>query len=352
MTCPWDAARLRTSIEDTLAEHAPIGAPATWVLCNHDITRTVTRYGRADTGFDFAAKAFGTPTDLALGTRRARAAALLSLALPGAVYVYQGEELGLPEADIPLDRIEDPMHARSGGVDPGRDGCRVPLPWTADAPHAGFGGEPWLPQPAGWASYAADRQEGDPGSTLALYREAIRLRPAFGDGPSPGCAPRRRPRLRPRRRPVPGQPGGHARRPPRPHRTPPRERPAGPRRAAAEGHRGLAARLSHPHPLVPVPPPRRDQHMSTSVRSMSVIGTVVAVAAGTLVALAPAPAHAAAGAALPSPPSRPRRPPAPARGSAPTTPRAPSPPRPPAARRYASPRVSAWSSRCPARPTR
>ncbi|MEV0692777.1 alpha-amylase family glycosyl hydrolase [Streptomyces sp. NPDC050388] len=183
MTCPWDAGRLRTSIDETLAEHAPVGAPATWVLCNHDVTRTVTRYGRSDTGFDFATKAFGTPTDLSLGTRRARAAALLSLALPGAVYVYQGEELGLPEADIPLDRIEDPMHARSGGTDPGRDGCRVPLPWTADAPHAGFGGEPWLPQPAGWASYAADRQARDPGSMLALYREAIRLRPAFGDGP-------------------------------------------------------------------------------------------------------------------------------------------------------------------------
>jgi alpha-glucosidase len=87
MTCPWDARGLRTSVDETLAEHAPVGAPATWVLCNHDVTRTVTRYGRTDTGFDFAAKAFGTPTDLALGTRRARAAALLSLAQPGAVYV-------------------------------------------------------------------------------------------------------------------------------------------------------------------------------------------------------------------------------------------------------------------------
>lgn len=185
MSCPWDADRLRTSIDETLAEHAPVGAPATWVLCNHDITRTVTRYGRADTGFDFAAKAFGTPTDLVLGTRRARAAALLSLALPGAVYVYQGEELGLPEADIPVDRLQDPMHFRSGGTDPGRDGCRVPLPWTADAPHAGFGsrGEPWLPQPADWASYAVDRQVDDPDSMLSLYRRAIRLRPVFGDAP-------------------------------------------------------------------------------------------------------------------------------------------------------------------------
>ncbi|WP_030378712.1 MULTISPECIES: glycoside hydrolase family 13 protein [unclassified Streptomyces] len=185
LSCPWDPARLRASIDDTLAEHAPVGAPATWVLCNHDVTRTVTRYGRADTGFDFATKTFGTPTDLALGTRRARAAALLTLALPGSVYVYQGEELGLPEADIPRERIQDPMHARSGGTDPGRDGCRVPLPWAAGAPYAGFGSreEPWLPQPAGWAAYAADRQATDPHSMLTLYREAIRLRPVFGDGP-------------------------------------------------------------------------------------------------------------------------------------------------------------------------
>ncbi|NED90162.1 alpha-glucosidase, partial [Streptomyces sp. SID11233] len=159
MSCPWDRDQLRDAIDSTLAEHAPVGAPATWVLCNHDVTRTVTRYGRAeDTGFAFERKRFGVPSDLALGTRRARAAALLSLALPGSVYVYQGEELGLPEADIPLDRVEDPMYFRSEGVDPGRDGCRVPLPWTADAPYSGFGSttEPWLPQPEGWSAYAAD----------------------------------------------------------------------------------------------------------------------------------------------------------------------------------------------------
>ncbi|MFJ4425121.1 glycoside hydrolase family 13 protein [Streptomyces bobili] len=188
LACPWDADRLRTAIDDTLAEHAPVGAPATWVLCNHDVTRTVTRYGRADTGFDFATKAFGTPTDLELGTRRARAAALLTLALPGSVYLYQGEELGLPEADIPRERIQDPMHFRSGGTDPGRDGCRVPLPWKADSPHAGFGSDavPWLPQPVGWSAYAADRQAADPASMLSLYRTALRLRrteTALGDGP-------------------------------------------------------------------------------------------------------------------------------------------------------------------------
>ncbi|MER5986664.1 glycoside hydrolase family 13 protein [Streptomyces sp. NPDC001787] len=188
LACPWAADRLRRTIDDTLAEHAPVGAPATWVLCNHDVTRTVTRYGREDTGFDFATKAFGTPTDLGLGTRRARAAALLTLALPGSVYLYQGEELGLPEADIPRDRIQDPMHARSGGTDPGRDGCRVPLPWNAEAPSYGFGStsEPWLPQPRDWSRYAVDRQRADPGSMLTLYREALRQRRTaggFGDGP-------------------------------------------------------------------------------------------------------------------------------------------------------------------------
>ncbi|MFD7921452.1 glycoside hydrolase family 13 protein [Streptomyces sp. NPDC059740] len=184
---PWDAAELRASIDRTLAEHAPVGAPATWVLCNHDVTRTVTRYGRAESGFDFAAKAFGTPTDLALGTRRARAAALLTLALPGSVYLYQGEELGLPEVELAVEHIQDPMHARSGGTDPGRDGCRVPLPWAAAAPNCGFGpdGGTWLPQPAGWEAYAVDRQEADPDSMLSLYRTALRLRqrePGFGDG--------------------------------------------------------------------------------------------------------------------------------------------------------------------------
>ncbi|MGY3334748.1 alpha-glucosidase [Streptomyces filamentosus] len=189
LACPWEPDRLRRTIDDTLAEHAPVHAPATWVLCNHDVTRTVTRYGRADTAFDFAAKRFGTPADLDLGTRRARAAALLTLALPGSVYLYQGEELGLPEADVPLDRIQDPMHFRSGGTDPGRDGCRVPLPWEADAPAYGFGTrpgtDPWLPQPADWARYAVDRQDADPASMLGLYRAALALRrtePGFGDG--------------------------------------------------------------------------------------------------------------------------------------------------------------------------
>ena len=141
LTCPWDAAALRRSIETTLALHGPGGATPTWVLSNHDITRVATRYGRADTSFSFAAKRMGMPTDAALGRRRARAAALLAMALPGSCYVYQGDELGLPEVDLPVELIRDPMHAQSGGVDPGREGCRVPLPWSGNRPPYGFSPE-------------------------------------------------------------------------------------------------------------------------------------------------------------------------------------------------------------------
>ncbi|MFJ4224054.1 alpha-amylase family glycosyl hydrolase [Microbacterium sp. NPDC089695] len=176
MTQPWSAAAMRSSITRTLAEHAPVGAPATWVLSNHDVTRPVTRYGRADSSFAFDRKRFGTPTDVERGLRRARAAALLIAALPGSLYIYQGDELGLPEVELPREVIDDPMHFRSGGVDPGRDGCRVPLPWSGDATPYGFGGAPWLPQPADWASLSVEVQEHDPASTLHLYRESIALR--------------------------------------------------------------------------------------------------------------------------------------------------------------------------------
>lgn len=180
MARPWDAKELRESIRMTLEAHAPVGAPATWVLSNHDVTRPVTRYGREDSSFDFAAKRFGTPSDLELGTRRARAAALLVAALPGALYVYQGDELGLPEAEVPRELIQDPMHFRSDGVDPGRDGCRVPLPWTRSGTSLGFGpdgGEaPWLPQPADWRDRSVEAQDGDPDSMLSLYRRALHLR--------------------------------------------------------------------------------------------------------------------------------------------------------------------------------
>ena len=188
MAAPWDAAALRDSVERTLAVHARVGAPATWVLSNHDVTRPVTRYGRTDTAFAFETKRFGTPTDAALGRRRARAAALLAMALPGAFYLFQGEELGLPEVEVSRDRIEDPMHSRSGGVDPGRDGCRVPLPWAGDAPPYGFSSrsvETWLPQPADWAALTVEAQDQDPASMLTLYRSGLALRrdlPELGAG--------------------------------------------------------------------------------------------------------------------------------------------------------------------------
>src|SRR5690606_33917643 len=122
------------------------------------------------------------PTDLALGRRRARAAALLMLALPGGAYIYQGEELGLPEVeDLPTESLRDPIWERSGHTDRGRDGCRVPLPWTSDGPSYGFGAAgSWLPQPSSWATLAVEAQDGVEGSTLELFRSALRLRAETG----------------------------------------------------------------------------------------------------------------------------------------------------------------------------
>ncbi|QKW37671.1 glycoside hydrolase family 13 protein [Actinomadura sp. NAK00032] len=169
LTAPWDAAPLREVIEESIRTAAEVGAPATWVLSNHDVKRHVTRYGGGEAGL-----------------RRARAAALLTLALPGSSYVYQGEELGLPEVlDLPEEFQQDPQRLRGEGA--GRDGCRVPLPWEGEEPPFGFGAGPasWLPIPADWRDLTVAAQSADPGSTLALYREALRLRrehPALGDG--------------------------------------------------------------------------------------------------------------------------------------------------------------------------
>jgi alpha-glucosidase len=179
---PWDAASLRESIDITLNAHAPVGAPPTWVLSNHDVTRIVTRYGQEDTAFAFATKRAGTPTDLALGLRRSRAAALLCAALPGSLYIYQGEELGLDEVqDLPPEDRQDPMYHRSGGTDPGRDGCRVPLPWAGVEPPFGFSpvgatGKPWLPQPSHWAKLTVEAEQDDAGSMLSLYRKMLQIR--------------------------------------------------------------------------------------------------------------------------------------------------------------------------------
>ena len=182
MARPWSAGELKESIDTTLSVHDRVDACATWVLSNHDITRPVTRYGRSDTSFSFDKKRFGTPTDLVLGTKRARAAFMLAAALPGSLYIYQGDELGLPEdEDLPRDAIEDPMHARSGGIDPGRDGCRVPLPWTKKSDNNyGFsdmaGHDAWLPQPEWWGDYAVDIESQDPDSMLNFYRKVLTIR--------------------------------------------------------------------------------------------------------------------------------------------------------------------------------
>ncbi|MFJ6752035.1 glycoside hydrolase family 13 protein [Streptomyces sp. NPDC091266] len=190
LNAPWDAAPLRDVIDDSLAATASVGAPTTWVLSNHDVVRHTTRLGG--------------------GLDRARAATLLMLALPGSAYLYQGEELGLPEVtDLPDEVRQDPAFFRGGrptgaagpgtdtetapdglagasGQDGFRDGCRVPLPWSGERPPYGFGaGGSWLPQPADWDALTVEAQTGDPDSTLELYRTALRLRrelPGLGDG--------------------------------------------------------------------------------------------------------------------------------------------------------------------------
>ncbi|GGL88034.1 glycoside hydrolase family 13 protein [Nakamurella endophytica] len=186
----WDAGAFRAVIAHNLAHAEQSGASSTWVLSNHDVVRHATRYGLPEVD--------GLPTkevarrwlltdgtepavDVDRGLRRARAATLLMLALPGSAYLYQGEELGLAEVpDLPAAAREDPIYFRTGGAERGRDGCRVPLPWQARAEGGesfGFGpGPAHLPQPAWFDRYAVDAELADPASTLRLYRQALALR--------------------------------------------------------------------------------------------------------------------------------------------------------------------------------
>jgi alpha-glucosidase len=195
LQCRWDAEALRQVIAVSLEADGAVGAPTTWVMSNHDVVRHASRLGCADTGRSPHGIGVDDPQpDAALGLRRARAAALLMLALPGSAYLYQGEELGLPEhTTLPDELRMDPLWFRSGGTQRGRDGCRVPLPWESGRPGFGFGptGRAWLPQPAEWARLAADVQADDPASTLALYRAAIRQRQrrALGSGMLEWTAP-------------------------------------------------------------------------------------------------------------------------------------------------------------------
>ncbi|MFF3977206.1 glycoside hydrolase family 13 protein [Streptomyces sp. NPDC001828] len=180
---PWEAAALREVIDTSLAAMRPVGAPATWVLSNHDVTRHATRFANPP-GLGTQLR---TPGDRELGLRRARAATLLMLALPGSAYVYQGEELGLPDVtDLPDEVRQDPSFFRAAGQDGFRDGCRVPIPWTVEGTSYGFGsGGSWLPQPASWGGLSVEAQTGDADSTLELYRAAIaarRAHPGLGAG--------------------------------------------------------------------------------------------------------------------------------------------------------------------------
>ena len=182
----WRAVDLRKSITSSLTTADSVGAPTTWVLSNHDVVRHASRLGLPVGTKRPNGIGIGDPQpDAALGLRRARAATAIMLALPGSAYLYQGEELGLPDStDIPDDVRQDPTWPRSGHTERGRDGCRVPMPWEGDRPSYGFGPSDltWLPQPASYAALAVDRQVGVEGSTLELYRALLAIRRERGLG--------------------------------------------------------------------------------------------------------------------------------------------------------------------------
>ena len=161
LQAPWQAGAWRRAIDSSVAELATVGATATWVLSNHDVVRHVTRYGGG-----------------AVGLARAKAALMAMLALPGAVYLYQGEELGLEQVDLPDAVLADPTWERSGHTERGRDGCRVPMPWSGELPPFGFttAMAGWLPMPYDWDQLTVAAQTGVAGSTLELYRSALRVR--------------------------------------------------------------------------------------------------------------------------------------------------------------------------------
>jgi alpha-glucosidase len=183
----WDADELRSVIVSSLDAFSAVGAPSTWVLSNHDVVRHASRLaltGENPQGAGIGPLSPGKPNRV-LGLRRARAATLLMLALPGSAYIYQGEELGLPEhVELPDSARQDPTWFRTHHERYGRDGCRVPIPWEANAPAYGFSSssETWLPQPTDWAGYARDAQEGESGSTLETYTSALALRAQHGLG--------------------------------------------------------------------------------------------------------------------------------------------------------------------------
>jgi alpha-glucosidase len=197
LTTLWDAAEIKKKINNSIEALAEVGAPTSWVFNNHDVVRSVDRLDLGLTNHGdttLSRQGDASKLNIARGTLRARSATLMALALPGGTYLYQGEELGLPEVrDLPEDRLTDPRWKMSGFQDRGRDGCRVPLPWSSD-PKGGFGfstndslklNETWLPQSPWMGKYAVDTQDGVEGSTLTMYRQALAIRKTeagLGDG--------------------------------------------------------------------------------------------------------------------------------------------------------------------------
>lgn len=161
---PWDAEEFTHAVVHSLNVVREAGATPTWVLSNHDVVRHVTRYGGGE-----------------IGRRRGRAAALLQLALPGAAFIYNGDELGLPNVELLDSALQDPIWERSGHTERGRDGERVPMPWSGAKPPYGFttGMSTWLPMPEGWEDLTVEAQLEDPDSVLSLYRTALDLRRRF-----------------------------------------------------------------------------------------------------------------------------------------------------------------------------
>ncbi|WP_030441123.1 glycoside hydrolase family 13 protein [Actinoplanes subtropicus] len=187
LSTAWNAPAQRAMIDASLAANDAVGAPTTWTLSNHDVVRHTNRLMRDDQG-EVAGKK-PTAVDPVAGLRRARAASLLLLALPGSAYLYQGEELGLPEViDLPPSVRQDPAFHRATGQDGYRDGCRVPIPWSGTTAPYGFGpdgGPSWLPQPDSWADLSVAAQDGVAGSTLTMYRDALALRRKAVAGQAP-----------------------------------------------------------------------------------------------------------------------------------------------------------------------
>jgi alpha-glucosidase len=177
----WDREELVAAIDESFEAFDSVGAPSTWVLNNHDVLRHVSRFG-GDYGRTTASDGVGPNNpqpDNVLGLQKARAATLFMLGLPGASYLYQGEELGLPDHTTLADgHRQDPTFFRTQGQRVGRDGCRVPLPWEMGNASNGFNqtGKAWLPQPQSYAALSRDQQQGKAGSTLTLYQQALRLR--------------------------------------------------------------------------------------------------------------------------------------------------------------------------------